>query len=65
MALPKAYRSFADFERDEIRPNLRAGWSMDDLRNPHDRELDFELDPFEAALQAAEAEEEEEEDDDD
>lgn len=57
MTLSKAYRSFADFERDEIRPNLRIGWTMDDLRSPHEAELEFDLDPFEAALEAAEHEE--------
>lgn len=59
MALPKAYRSFADFEREEIRPGMRIGWSMDELSNSHEPELDFDLDPFEAALEAAEAEEDE------
>ncbi len=59
MAFPKAYRSFADFEREEIRPGMRAGWSMDELaQGSHEAEIDFGLDPFEAALQAAEAEEE-------
>ena len=56
MALPKAYRSFADFEREEIRPSMRIGWSTDDLQSPHEAELEFDLDPFETALQAAEAE---------
>ncbi len=56
MALPKAYRSFADFEREEIRPGMRIGWSMDELSNSSESELDFDLDPFEAALQKAEAE---------
>ncbi len=54
MALPKAYRSFADFEREEIRPGMRVGWSMDELAPSHD--VDFDVDPFEAALQAAEQE---------
>jgi len=58
MALPKAYGSFADFEREEIRPAMRIGWSMDELRGPHEAELDFDLDPFETALQAAESEDE-------
>ncbi len=57
MALPKAYRSFADFEREEIRPALRIGWSMDELHSPHEAELEFDLDPFETALQARESEE--------
>ena len=57
MALPREYRSFADFEREEIRPGMRIGWSTDDLSGPHEAELEFDLDPFETALQAAEAEE--------
>lgn len=50
------YNSFADFERDLIRPSLRAGWSVDELEESNSDCLDFDLDPFEAALQAAEAE---------
>jgi hypothetical protein len=30
----RGYRSFADFERDEIRPGLRAGWSLDSITEP-------------------------------
>jgi hypothetical protein len=56
MALPKAYRSFEDFEREEIRPGMRVGWSLDDL-STSTHEVDFDVDPFEAALEAAEAEE--------
>ncbi len=55
MALPRAYSTFADFEREEIRPAMRIGWSMDELHAPHEAELEFDLDPFETALQAAEA----------
>jgi hypothetical protein len=56
MALPKAYRSFAEFERQEIRPGMRIGWSLDDLSGSHEAEVDFDIDPFEAALDKAEAE---------
>ena len=28
---PKSYTSLADFEREEIRPHTKAGWSLDDL----------------------------------
>ena len=63
MALPKAYRSFQDFEREEIRPGMRIGWSVHDIHNPHDAEVEFDLDPFEAALVAAEAEDDDEDDD--
>jgi len=59
MALPKAYSSFAEFERDEIRPNMRIGWSIDEIRGPHEAEVEFDLDPFETALAAAEQEDSE------
>ena len=57
MTSPRGYKSFADFERDAIRPGMRAGWSIDELDMPDQRrDLDFDLDPFEAALQEAENE---------
>jgi hypothetical protein len=62
MASPKGYRSFADFEREELRPEMRIGWSVDELEHP-ETELDFDADPFEAALWAAEQEELEDDDD--
>jgi hypothetical protein len=64
MAFPKnsSYRTFADFERDEIRPAMRIGWSMnDELNNPHDAEIDFDLDPWESALDKAEYEDDDDE----
>jgi hypothetical protein len=53
--LPKGYNSFADFERQELRPEMRIGWSVDEIENTG-KTLDFDLDPFEAALWAAENE---------
>jgi hypothetical protein len=50
------YNSFADFERELIRPSLRAGWTADELEESNVDCLDFDLDPFEAALRAAEGE---------
>ena len=62
MALPRGYRSFADFEREEIRPELRIGWSVDEIDGPGvEQDLEFDMDPFEAALWQAEQEEEESE----
>jgi len=29
--LPRSYRSIEEFEREEIRPGLRIGFSLDDL----------------------------------
>ena len=28
---PKQYRSMAEFQREEIQPYKKAGWSLDDL----------------------------------
>ena len=36
---------------------MRAGWTADELEESNVDDLDFDLDPFEAALQAAEADE--------
>ncbi len=49
----KFYRSLAEFEREEIKPHMKAGWCFDDLlvdallpyrQEEHDElaELDFE-----------------------
>ncbi len=61
MSIPK-YPTFDDFTREHIRPGLRAGWSLDDINDPIPQEHDFDVDPFEAALQAAEYEEDDPED---
>ena len=44
------YRSFDEFERDEIRPGLRMGWSLDNINDPSLVDMDFDEDPFERAL---------------
>jgi hypothetical protein len=51
----RRFLSFADFERELLRPTMRAGWSVDELEESGADDLDFDLDPFEAALQAAES----------
>ncbi|HLV65849.1 MAG TPA: hypothetical protein VKY73_08540 [Polyangiaceae bacterium] len=56
--LPK-YSSFADFEREEIRPSLRIGWSVDEIESEGPA-LEFDADPFEAALVRMEEEEDDE-----
>ncbi len=53
--LPKGYLNFQEFEREQIRPELRIGWSTDEIESTGE-ELDFDMDPFEAALWAAESE---------
>lgn len=51
--MAREYRSFADFERDEIRPGLRVGWSVDEIEEPSHSDLDFDSDPIEAMWDAA------------
>lgn len=58
--LPRGYVTFADFEREELRPSMRIGWTVDEIEDSG-QALDFDLDPFEAAL--VEAEKEDAEDD--
>jgi hypothetical protein len=53
MVAPRAFQSYAEFERELIRPSLRVGWSVDELEES-DHVLDFDLDPFEKSLLAAE-----------
>jgi hypothetical protein len=60
----KGYTSFADFEREQLRPHLRAGWSIDELDPTANRTDDFDMDPFEASLWEAEQEEAEDYSDD-
>jgi hypothetical protein len=31
MGVPKSYRSIEEFEREEIRPDMKFGFSLDDL----------------------------------
>lgn len=31
MSLPKRYRSIEEFEREELRPNFKVGFSFEDL----------------------------------
>lgn len=52
---PKSYSSLADFEREELHPHKKCGWSLDDIFNdatfkgpeeesPDDpQELDFDF----------------------
>lgn len=44
---PKHYRSLEEFEREEIRSQVKLGWSLDDLyqeANIHKRAVDEEED---------------------
>lgn len=44
MSRPSFYRSFEEFEREELRPGSRIGFSLDDLieETNFDGELDFD-----------------------
>jgi hypothetical protein len=55
------YRSFDEFERDEIRPGLRMGWSLDNINDPNSIEMDFDEDPFERALSESDPDTDEDE----
>ncbi len=51
MANPKSYRTYADFEREEIRPSFKVGFSMEDMVDEATFEseaFDFDKDPFDA-----------------
>ena len=61
MASPRAYPTFQDFEREEIRPGMRIGWSLDEIDASAESALDFDADPFEIALDAAEYEDDDDE----
>jgi hypothetical protein len=48
MTLPKMYQSYAEFEREILRPN-RVSFSLEDIveeEGSFEAELDFERDPF-------------------
>ena len=52
---PRAFRSFAEFERDYIRPAMRVGLSVEDMieDGPFDQEFaldDIDADPFEESF---------------
>jgi hypothetical protein len=63
MSVPRGYRSFADFEREELRPHMRIGWSVDEIEESmSEQELEFDADPFEKMWDEVEQEEAEEDD---
>ena len=43
MSAPRSYRNFAEFEREEIRPDQKLGWCIDDLWKDADPELQGEV----------------------
>lgn len=53
MSVPKSYRSIEDFEREELRPQNKVGFSFDDLMQEtmlHQNDLlfDDQVDEYEA-----------------
>jgi hypothetical protein len=45
MALPKSYRTIEEFQREELRPQYKAGFSFDDLMQEtmlHENDLLFD-----------------------
>jgi hypothetical protein len=68
MGQPRSYRTIEEFEREEIRPSFRIGFTLDDIEDSgFEGELCFEeRDEFEMGPcgDVSEDEEEEEEEDD-
>jgi hypothetical protein len=63
--LPKSYRTMEEFERDEIRPSFRIGFSIDDLEeSSFEAELAFGAEQSEFELDSHESDDEEDEDED-
>jgi hypothetical protein len=71
-ALPKNYRTMEEFEREEIRPSFRIGFSIDDLEESSfeaemafgmEQQSEFELDSYESSDDEDEDEDEDEGDD--
>jgi hypothetical protein len=64
--LPKSYRTLEEFEREEIRPSFRIGFSIDDLEeSTFEAELAFGAEQNEFALDSYESSDEEEDEDED
>jgi hypothetical protein len=69
MGLPRSYRTLEEFEREEIRPSFRIGFSLEDIEDSgFEGELCFEeqdelkLDSYDEDAEDEEADEEEDED---
>jgi hypothetical protein len=64
--LPKSYRTMEEFERDEIRPSFRIGFSIDDLEeSSFEAEMAFGAEQSEFELDSYESDGDDDEDDDD
>jgi hypothetical protein len=64
--LPKSYRTMEEFERDEIRPSFRIGFSIDDLEeSSFEAETGFGAEASEFQLDSYDSSDEEDDEDDD
>jgi hypothetical protein len=64
MASMRSYRTMEEFEREEIRPSFRIGFSLDDLEDSSfEADMAFDLDRDELELSPVESDEEIEEED--
>jgi hypothetical protein len=64
-ASPRSYRNIEEFEREEIRPSYRIGFSVDDLEeSSFESELNFEVERDSFELDSVEDAEEDDDDDD-
>jgi hypothetical protein len=66
MSSMRSYRTMEEFEREEIRPSFRIGFSLDDLEDStFEAEMAFDLDRDELELSPFENEQEDEDEDED
>jgi hypothetical protein len=62
----KSYRTMEEFEREEIRPSFRIGFSIDDLEETSfEGELAFGMEQGEFELDSYESSDDDDEDEDD
>jgi hypothetical protein len=67
-ALPRSYRNMEEFEREEIRPSFKIGFTIEDLEEgAFEGELNFDADrdAFELDEQPRDDEDEDEDDEED
>jgi hypothetical protein len=65
-ALPRSYRTLEEFEREEIRPSFRIGFSIDDFEeSAFEGELSFEAEAERESAELSAREEDDDEADDD
>ena len=64
-ALPRSYRTMEEFEREEIRPSFRIGFSIDDLEETSfEGDLAFGMEKDEFQLDSIESSDDDDEDED-